>query len=80
MKNPYERNVMSTAKQKFEDVKAKTIQFVKDRPLESAMIASVALTTVAKVLNAISAERNSKAWRREVQRRERKTYQDYTRR
>jgi hypothetical protein len=72
--------VMSTAKQKFEDVKAKTIQFVKDRPLESAMIASVALTTVAKVLNAISAERNSKAWRREVQRRERKTYQDYTRR
>ena len=71
---------MSNAKKKFEDIKNKTIQFVKDRPLESAMIASVALTTVAKVLNAISEERNSKAWKREVQRRERKTYQDYSRR
>jgi hypothetical protein len=71
---------MSTAKQKFEDVKAKTFKFIKERPLESAMIASVALTTVAKVINAISEERNSKAWKREVQRRERKTYQDYSRR
>ena len=70
MKNPYERNIMTT-KKKYEAAKARFLQLMEERPLETIAVISVAATAVAKVISSVTAARNSKTWKREVDRRER---------
>lgn len=46
---------------------------IEEQPLIAAGIAATLLQGGAKLLNAVSASRNSKTWRKEVQRRTKKT-------
>lgn len=62
-----------TAKKKFEDIKAKALQLMEERPLETLAVASVAVTAVAKLISSVTQARNSKTWKREVDRRERRS-------
>ncbi|ASR84616.1 hypothetical protein PQB76_gp036 [Arthrobacter phage Cheesy] len=61
---------MSDFKKKYEDAKAKIVETVKERPLESVIAASLAMTATAKLLNSITQARSAKTWEREVRRRE----------
>jgi hypothetical protein len=60
-----------TAKKKYEEVKAKAIQLMQERPLETIATLSAAALAVAKIINSITEAQNAKVWKREVQRRER---------
>lgn len=46
---------------------------IEEQPLIAAGIAATLLQGSAKLLNAVSTSRNSKTWRKEVQRRTKKT-------
>jgi hypothetical protein len=60
-----------TAKKKYEEVKAKAIQLMQERPLETIATLSAAALAVAKIINSVTEAQNAKVWKREVQRRER---------
>jgi len=68
-----------SAKKKFEDVKAKAIQLMEERPLETIAVAAVAITATAKLISSVTEARNSATWKREVQRREQKQQTRYYR-
>lgn len=59
------------AKKKYEDVKVRFLQLLDERPLETIAVLSVAATAVAKLVSSVTQARNSKTWKREVDRRER---------
>lgn len=70
---------MSTAKKKFEDLKAKASQLMQEHPLETLAVASVAVTAVAKLISSVTEARNASVWKREVNRRERnQNYRHYS--
>lgn len=70
---------MSDAKKKFTDAKNKAIQLMKERPLETIVVASMAVTAAAKLINSATEARNSSTWKKEVERRERKERREYYR-
>jgi len=59
-----------SAKKKFEDAKAKAIQLLNERPLETIATISAAALATAKIISAITEAHNSATWKREVKRRE----------
>lgn len=61
---------MSTTKKQFEDAKARFIQLMQDRPLETVAAISAAALAAAKLLSSVTEARNSATWKREVKRRE----------
>ena len=63
---------MSTAKKKFEDIKAKAIRLFEERPLETIATLSAAALATAKLISSVTEARNSATWKREVRRREEK--------
>lgn len=67
-----------SAKKKFEDVKAKALQLMEERPLETLAVAAVTVTAVAKLISSVTEARNSATWKREVQRREQNQRRRYT--
>ena len=68
-----------TAKKKFEDAKARLIQLMQDRPLETIAAISTAALAAAKILSSVTEARNAKTWKREVRRREQAQMRRYTR-
>lgn len=61
---------MSTAKKKFNDAKARFIQLLQERPLETIAAVSAVALAAAKMIGAVTEARNSTTWKREVRRRE----------
>ncbi len=61
---------MSTAKKKFNDVKARFLQLLEERPLETIAAISAVALAAAKMIGAVTEARNSATWKREVRRRE----------
>lgn len=57
-------------KKKFDNAKAKTLQLLDERPLETIIVASMAVTATAKLIHSVTEARNSGTWQREVKRRE----------
>jgi hypothetical protein len=64
------KGITMSAKKKFEDVKAKALQLMEERPLETLAVAAVTVTAVAKLISSVTEARNSATWKREVRRRE----------
>lgn len=72
--------ISENAKKKYENVKAKAIELLEERPLETIATASAAVLAVAKLIGSVNAARNAKTWKREVERRERNQTRNYNRR
>lgn len=68
-----------SAKTKFENAKAKAIQLLQERPLETIATISAAALAAAKVISSITEARNSATWKREVKRREQNQRTRYNR-
>jgi hypothetical protein len=64
------KGITMSVKKKFEDVKAKALQLMEERPLETLAVAAVTVTAVAKLISSVTEARNSATWKREVRRRE----------
>lgn len=64
-------------KKKLEEMKTRLVEVVKERPLESIIVATAAVAAVAKLIDSVSSAHNSTTWRREVKRRERKQRYHY---
>jgi hypothetical protein len=72
------KGITMSAKKKFEDVKAKALQLMEERPLETLAVAAVTVTAVAKLISSVTEARNSATWKREVRRREMNQNRRYT--
>jgi len=58
------------AKKKFNAAKARLVQLMQERPLETLAAISAAALASAKLIHSVSEARNASSWRREVRRRE----------